>query len=90
MATTREEDMTYCTLGHFEINMPLLYIEGARAFTRPQHGIIRTSNDDISFCQTWDEVVPVRWTGLLAPSPAQLRSSHMFAPWSPDLFCRVG
>jgi hypothetical protein len=35
-STTREEDMAYCLLGIFEVNMPLLYGEGKRAFIRLQ------------------------------------------------------
>jgi hypothetical protein len=34
--TTRIEDMAYCLLGLFSINMPLLYGEGDRAFIRLQ------------------------------------------------------
>ncbi|KAH8911235.1 HET-domain-containing protein [Coniochaeta sp. PMI_546] len=43
--TTRVEDMAYCLLGIFDINMPLLYGEGEKAYTRLQHEIIRHSND---------------------------------------------
>jgi len=32
--TTRVEDMAYCMLGIFNINMPLLYGEGSNAFWR--------------------------------------------------------
>ncbi|TEY66937.1 hypothetical protein BOTCAL_0130g00120 [Botryotinia calthae] len=32
--TTRVEDMAYCMLGIFDINMPLLYGEGMKAFVR--------------------------------------------------------
>jgi len=44
--TTRPEDMAYCLLGIFNINMPLLYGEGDRAFRRLQEEIIRKSDDD--------------------------------------------
>jgi hypothetical protein len=44
--TTRVEDMAYCLLGIFEINMPLLYGEGDRAFFRLQEEIIRKIDDD--------------------------------------------
>lgn len=47
--TTREEDMAYCMLGIFRINMPLLYGEGSRAFLRLQEEIIRRSNDHTIF-----------------------------------------
>ncbi|KAF2993357.1 hypothetical protein E8E13_001411 [Curvularia kusanoi] len=43
--TTREEDRAYCLLGLFQINMPLLYGEGARAFHRLQEEIMKTSTD---------------------------------------------
>ncbi|ROW05456.1 hypothetical protein VSDG_00608 [Cytospora chrysosperma] len=44
-STTRPEDIAYCLLGIFSINMPLLYGEGERAFIRLQEEIIRTSDD---------------------------------------------
>ncbi|KAI0112533.1 HET-domain-containing protein [Nemania sp. FL0031] len=44
--TTRPEDIAYCLLGIFDINMPLLYGEGAKAFIRLQKEIIRNTNDD--------------------------------------------
>ncbi|KAK3370463.1 heterokaryon incompatibility protein-domain-containing protein, partial [Podospora didyma] len=43
--TTRPEDIAYCLLGLFGINMPLLYGEGMKAFTRLQQEIARVSND---------------------------------------------
>lgn len=43
--TTREEDMAYCLLGIFDVNMPMLYGEGPKAFIRLQKEIIKTSND---------------------------------------------
>jgi hypothetical protein len=39
--TTRAEDIAYCMLGIFDVNMPLLYGEGLRAFTRLQEELIR-------------------------------------------------
>ncbi|KAH8891581.1 HET-domain-containing protein [Thozetella sp. PMI_491] len=44
--TTREEDLAYSMLGIFNINMPLLYGEGAhKAFRRLQEEIIKVSDD---------------------------------------------
>jgi hypothetical protein len=43
--TTREEDMAYCLLGIFGVNMPLLYGEGKKAFIRLQEEIMRSSAD---------------------------------------------
>ncbi|KAI8671451.1 HET domain-containing protein [Fusarium keratoplasticum] len=43
--TTRVEDMAYCLLGIFNINMPLIYGEREKAFKRLQHAIIREIDD---------------------------------------------
>ncbi|RWA08664.1 hypothetical protein EKO27_g6456 [Xylaria grammica] len=43
--TTRLEDVAYCLLGIFDINMPLLYGEGTKAFRRLQEEIIKVSDD---------------------------------------------
>lgn len=44
--TLRPEDMAYCLLGIFDVNMPLLYGEGKKkAFRRLQEGIVKTSTD---------------------------------------------
>ena len=43
--TTRIEDMAYCLLGIFDVNMPLLYGEGNKAFRRLQDEIIRSTPD---------------------------------------------
>ncbi|KAK4446180.1 heterokaryon incompatibility protein het-E-1, partial [Podospora aff. communis PSN243] len=43
--TTRIEDLSYCLLGIFDVNMPLLYGEGERAFTRLQKEMIARGED---------------------------------------------
>ncbi|KAI6083897.1 hypothetical protein F4821DRAFT_243908 [Hypoxylon rubiginosum] len=43
--TTKEEDIAYCLLGIFDVNMPMLYGEGSRAFQRLQEEITKESND---------------------------------------------
>ncbi|KAF3801853.1 Vegetative incompatibility protein HET-E-1 [Colletotrichum gloeosporioides] len=70
--TTRIEDMAYCLLGLFNVNMPLLYGEGMRAFTRLQEEILKETDDQSVFL--WG--IPPDETseadalyGLLAPSP---------------------
>lgn len=80
--TTRVEDMAYCLLGIFDVNMPLLYGEGAKAFTRLQEEIIKTSNDHTIFCWTRDKRanVPSDWTSMLAPSPLAFADSGDFIP----------
>lgn len=43
--TTRTEDTAYCLLGIFDVNMPLLYGEGPKAFQRLQEEIMKISPD---------------------------------------------
>jgi hypothetical protein len=43
--TTRVEDMAYCLLGIFGLNMPMLYGEGHGAFRRFQEELIRSTCD---------------------------------------------
>ncbi|KAF2736355.1 HET-domain-containing protein [Polyplosphaeria fusca] len=43
--TTRMEDLAYCLLGIFDVNMPLIYGEGMKAFRRLQEQILMRSND---------------------------------------------
>lgn len=43
--TTKPEDLAYCLMGIFDVNMPLLYGEGSKAFLRLQEEIIKRSND---------------------------------------------
>jgi Heterokaryon incompatibility protein (HET) len=40
--TTRVEDLAYCLMGIFDVNMPLLYGEGAKSFIRLQEEILRS------------------------------------------------
>lgn len=48
--TTRAEDIAYCLMGLFEVNMPLLYGEGeAKAFARLQAEIAKNTNDQSLF-----------------------------------------
>lgn len=82
--TTRSEDMAYCLLGIFDINMLLLYGEGDNAFIRLQQEIMNVS-DDQSIFAWWDddsmeyyhEDYGERFErhGLLASSPAYFRTS---------------
>jgi len=43
--TTRVEDLAYCLLGIFDINFPLLYGEGTKAFRRLQEEIMKQTSD---------------------------------------------
>ena len=46
---TRQEDIAYCLLGIFDVNMPLLYGEGGKAFLRLQLEIMKKSEDETIF-----------------------------------------
>ncbi len=66
-STTRLEDEAYCLLGLFDVNMPLLYGEGATAFIRLQEEIIKVSTDHSIFA--WQSTTNAGNGGLvLAPS----------------------
>ena len=47
--TTRVEDRAYSLMGLLDVNMPMLYGEGKKAFHRLQLEIIRSSNDQSIF-----------------------------------------
>ena len=76
--TSRGEDLAYCLLGLFDINMPLLYGEGAdKAFYRLQREILRTSNGESIFAWT----APWSFSGLLATHPRYFGNSGDFIPF---------
>jgi hypothetical protein len=82
--TTREEDLAYCLLGIFNVNMPLLYGEGrVKAFIRLQEEIIKACDDRSLFAWGADSSGPLKnWRfsgrrlGLLAESPSWFRYSR--------------
>ena len=47
--TIRLEDMAYCLLGLVDVNMPMLYGEGEKAFYRLQLEIIKLTNEHTIF-----------------------------------------
>lgn len=56
--TTRVEDTAYCLMGLFDVNMPLLYGEGSKAFERLQEEIVKKSTDQTIF--VWSKP---KWKG---------------------------
>ena len=75
--TARREDIAYCLLGLFDLNMPLLYGEGEKAFFRLQYELLQSGGDDESIF-AWEkrESPHLRISsGILAPSPAAFASS---------------
>lgn len=74
--TTRLEDSAYCLMGIFGVNMPLIYGEGERAFTRLQEEIMKVSEDQTIFAWRSSDVR----TGLLATSPSAFAESQHIIP----------
>ncbi|KAE8448893.1 hypothetical protein EG329_008689 [Mollisiaceae sp. DMI_Dod_QoI] len=69
--TKRIEDLAYCLLGLFDVNMPLIYGEGSKSFRRLQEAIVQQSNDLTIFA--WDyehEQEQGASIGLFSPSPS--------------------
>ncbi|KAI4190564.1 MAG: hypothetical protein L6R41_000716 [Letrouitia leprolyta] len=66
--TTRIEDIAYCLLGLFGVNMPLLYGEGSKAFMRLQEMILLNTSDESLFAWEWKNYSFGK-IGILAHSP---------------------
>ena len=77
--TSRDEDEAYSLLGIFGVNMPMLYGEGSKAFTRLQEEIMRSTSDHSLFA--WGRP-GLRMNGsLLAGSPADFAEGHGIVQW---------
>ena len=93
---TRLEDRAYSLLGIFDVNMPMLYGEGTKAFRRLQEEIMKVSTDHSIFC--WKRTMDVHGDDevfedesvqddfysndrtLLAPSPSFFAESSNIVP----------
>ena len=90
--TTRTEDLAYCLLGIFDINMPMLYGEGMKAFQRLQEEIMKVDDDCSLLCWGWNHGKSSGETQtmataaaedeslLLAPHPAYFARCRMIRP----------
>ena len=67
--TTRVEDRAYSLMGLLDVNMPMLYGEGKKAFHRLQLEIIRSSNDQSIFAWGF-ESSDMRIGSILADDPS--------------------
>ena len=72
--TTRVEDQAYCLLGILEINMPLLYGEGVKAFYRLQEEVLRSINDLSIFSWSPKADLADEYCGFFAESPKDFSS----------------
>lgn len=71
--TTKKEDMAYCLLGLFQVNMPVVYGEGGpKAFIRLQQEISKQSDDESLFA--WNDDT-MKFTGMFAQSPKAFADS---------------
>ena len=87
--TTRIEDLAYSLLGIFDVNMPLLYGEGMRAFRRLQEEIIKRYNDLTIFA--WEAprygtrfFIEHPTSILFAQTPAAFSNSSNINPFRDD------
>ena len=77
--TTRDEDIAYCLMGLFDVNMPLLYGEGNKAFLRLQKELISNNSDESIYAwkgSSWDNQL----SGMLASEPRQFAHSGRIVP----------
>ncbi|KAJ3571926.1 hypothetical protein NPX13_g5213 [Xylaria arbuscula] len=81
---TREEDIAYSLMGIFDINMPLLYGEGQKAFMRLQSEIIQSS-PDLSILAWFDDALQFEeyskestFSTVLASSPDSFKGCDAF------------
>ncbi|KAI6100818.1 heterokaryon incompatibility protein-domain-containing protein [Pisolithus croceorrhizus] len=81
--TTRVEDRAYSLMGLFEVNMPMVYGEGKKAFQRLQLEIIRRSSDHSIFA--WHLSTP-RTGSFLADDPSDFRNCGHIRKVEPEEF----
>ncbi|KAI1778913.1 HET-domain-containing protein [Hypoxylon cercidicola] len=76
-SSTRLEDRAYSLIGLFDINMPLLYGEGDKAFVRLQEEILKETDDHSLLCWTVPKDSPRAWTleSVFAKSPDDFADS---------------
>jgi len=72
--TARLEDMAYCLMGIFDVNMPMLYGEGSKAFSRLQQQIFGATHDLSIFAWFPNDSCDVRYLPMFAPSPKHFAS----------------
>ena len=82
--TTRVEDTAYCLLGIFDVNMPLKYSEGMKAFRRLQEAIVKRRNDLTIF--SWNALLgqETQMLSLFAASPEAFVDSSDIIPFRND------
>ena len=87
--TSRTEDMAYCLHGIFDINMPLLYGEGNKAFRRLQVQIMDQNDDDSLFAWQGLSQLESAEFGILAKHRAPLHPAATSSPSNPKRNSRI-
>lgn len=82
--TTRVEDVAYCLLGIFDVNMPMIYGEGSKAFIRLQEEILKKTTELSLFA--WEAPASGDFRGILAESPSDFQTCGSIVT-SDDQFC---
>ncbi|KAK5660639.1 hypothetical protein OQA88_12001 [Cercophora sp. LCS_1] len=84
--TTRLEDEAYCIMGLFDVNMPLLYGEGRKAFIRLQQEILKATNDQSLFAWACDnpDLPRLETSGLMAKTPDVFKCASHVRPLDPE------
>lgn len=91
--TTKVEDEAYCLLGIFDLNLPIIYGEGVRAFARLQEEILRVYTDQTIFawiCLRSDVEAPPesilsrQHMDLIAKSPSDFQPCSRVVPTETD------
>ncbi|KAI8624082.1 hypothetical protein F5Y19DRAFT_455837 [Xylariaceae sp. FL1651] len=82
--TTRIEDQAYSLMGIFDVNMPLIYGEGKKAFLRLQEQILAVSDDQSLFA--WGAPRQLQDMHILATSGSDSPQMHSLFADSPADF----
>ncbi|KAF4839773.1 Vegetative incompatibility protein HET-E-1 [Colletotrichum siamense] len=78
--TKREEDRAYSLFGIFDVNLPLIYGEGRKAFLRLQEAILQNSTDLSLFAWDSSDDDTQAFRGLLAQSPDEFADGSCLVP----------
>ncbi|RFU30263.1 hypothetical protein B7463_g6074, partial [Scytalidium lignicola] len=77
--TSRPEDIAYCLLGIFDVNIPLIHGEGReKAFIRLQQEFLKFSDDETIFAWKTDSIMALKkpYWGLLSTSPRFFKEAY--------------
>ena len=85
--TSREEDVAYCLMGIFDVNMPMMYGEGRKAFIRLQEEIVKQTQDDSLFAwrASQQSASETPYRGLFASSPKEFANEDSITPFQTNV-----